>query len=52
MGSSTEQAPHLPNPDRLIALIDGVYAVALTLLILDLRLPPEENNLSRALLLT
>jgi uncharacterized membrane protein len=35
---------------RLIALIDGVYAVAMTLLVLDLRLPPGYGTLSQALM--
>jgi uncharacterized membrane protein len=34
---------------RLIALIDGVFAVALTLLILDLKLPPGNGDLLLAL---
>jgi uncharacterized membrane protein len=34
---------------RLVALIDGVFAVALTLLVLDLKLPSEGGDLSRAL---
>jgi uncharacterized membrane protein len=43
-----------PNPElfelgRLISLIDGVYAVALTLLVLDLKLPSESGELPRAL---
>lgn len=37
--------------DRLIFLIDGVFAITLTLLILDLRLPDEDAlDLSQALL--
>jgi uncharacterized membrane protein len=34
---------------RLITLIDGVFAVALTLLVLDLKLPPGDGNLLTAL---
>jgi uncharacterized membrane protein len=34
---------------RLITLIDGVFAVALTLLVLDLKLPPGNGNLAIAL---
>lgn len=35
---------------RLEALSDGVYAVALTLLVLDLKLPPQVGDLNEALL--
>jgi uncharacterized membrane protein len=34
---------------RLIALVDGVFAVAMTLLALDLKLPPESGDLAHAL---
>jgi uncharacterized membrane protein len=34
---------HLMTLGRLVALIDGVFAVAMTLLILDLRLSPQLN---------
>jgi uncharacterized membrane protein len=34
---------------RLIALIDGVFAVAMTLLVLDLKLPQQNNDLVLAL---
>jgi uncharacterized membrane protein len=40
---------HLVDLGRLIALIDGVYAVAMTLLILDLKLPSGTNDLVSAL---
>jgi hypothetical protein len=40
---------HLLDLGRLVALIDGVYAVAMTLLVLDLKLPSESNDLVRAL---
>jgi uncharacterized membrane protein len=33
--------PHHASPDRLITLSDGVFAIAVTLLALDLRLPDE-----------
>jgi uncharacterized membrane protein len=36
------------NLDRLVFLIDGVFAITLTLLVLDLR-PPETGNLSHGL---
>ena len=35
--------------ERLVALIDGVFAVAITLLVLDLRLSPEKQDLPHAL---
>ncbi len=51
---TTSQNTHaaLPDPGRLIALIDGVFAVAMTLLVLDLKLPPQTQggDLARALL--
>jgi uncharacterized membrane protein len=47
-----DPVPHTPptgliNVDRLTFLIDGVFAIALTLLVLDLR-PPEVANLALA----
>jgi uncharacterized membrane protein len=39
----------LRDLDRLVALIDGVFAVAMTLLVLDLRLPPQAADLPSAL---
>jgi len=41
---------HLTEPNRLVALIDGVFAVAMTLLVLDLKLPTETNDLASSLL--
>lgn len=43
-----------PNPElfelgRLVSLIDGVFAVTLTLLVLDLKLPSQSGDLPRAL---
>jgi uncharacterized membrane protein len=40
-----------PSSDlgRLITLIDGVFAVAMTLLVLDLKLPPGSSDLVNAL---
>jgi uncharacterized membrane protein len=40
---------HLLDLGRLVALIDGVFAVAMTLLVLDLKLPSESGDLPRAL---
>jgi uncharacterized membrane protein len=50
--SVPDNFPHAPpagliNVDRLTFLIDGVFAIALTLLVLDLR-PPEVTNLELA----
>jgi uncharacterized membrane protein len=45
--SSIEQY-HL-EPGRLVALIDGVFAVAMTLLVLDLKLPAGSDDLPSAL---
>jgi uncharacterized membrane protein len=36
--------------ERLLTLVDGVFAVAMTLLVLDLRLPAAEVTTNRALL--
>jgi len=42
MTNKSPQNPKtLQTPDRLIFLIDGVYAITLTLLILDLKLPDD-----------
>jgi uncharacterized membrane protein len=40
---------HLVELGRLVALVDGVFAVAMTLLVLDLKLPSESGDLARAL---
>jgi uncharacterized membrane protein len=40
---------HLLDLGRLVALVDGVFAVAMTLLVLDLKLPSESGDLARAL---
>jgi uncharacterized membrane protein len=49
MPTPSPASHRLFEPGRLIALIDGVFAVALTLLVLDLKLPPESSNLAEAL---
>ena len=41
--------PHRPTPERLSAFSDGVFAVLITVLVLDLR-PPEQPTF-RALML-
>jgi uncharacterized membrane protein len=41
---------HAIDIKRLVAFIDGVYAVALTLLVLDLKLPSGSGDLPHALL--
>ena len=40
---------HLIEPGRLVTLIDGVFAVAMTLLVLDLKLPSENGELASSL---
>ncbi len=40
---------HPLDMGRLVALIDGVFAVAMTLLVLDLKLPSESGDLGSAL---
>jgi uncharacterized membrane protein len=40
---------HHLEPGRLVALIDGVFAVAMTLLVLDLKLPTGSDDLGSAL---
>jgi TMEM175 potassium channel family protein len=40
---------HLVEPGRLLALIDRVFAVAMTLLVLDLKLPSESGDLTTTL---
>jgi uncharacterized membrane protein len=41
--------PELLDLGRLVSLIDGVFAVAMTLLVLDLKLPSQSSNLVRSL---
>jgi TMEM175 potassium channel family protein len=49
MTAHTLHDHHLMDLDRLTAFIDGVFAVALTLLVLDLKLPSDTGDLPRAL---
>ncbi len=49
MTTSPHSGSELLEPGRLAALIDGVFAISLTLLILDLKLPSESGDLARAL---
>jgi len=39
----TGQQEDLPGVDRLLALTDGVVAIALTLLVLQLKVPPLDH---------
>jgi uncharacterized membrane protein len=41
--------PHLVETDRLVVLVDGVFAIAMTLLVLDLKLLAGNGDLSGAL---
>ena len=51
---TTRESAELFKPDRLLAFSDGVFGVAITLLVIDLRLPPippgDESALLQALL--
>jgi TMEM175 potassium channel family protein len=49
MTASRHPSPEFPELGRLVSLIDGVFAVAMTLLVLDLKLPSESGDLPRAL---
>jgi uncharacterized membrane protein len=49
MTTQTRLGPQLLDLDRLVSLIDGVFAVALTLLVLDLKLPSHDSDLPHAL---
>jgi uncharacterized membrane protein len=49
MTTQTRLGPQLLDLDRLVSLIDGVFAVALTLLVLDLKLPSHDGDLPHAL---
>jgi uncharacterized membrane protein len=49
MTDREEPLSHLMGLGRLVALIDGVFAVALTLLVLDLKLPSGSGDLASAL---
>ena len=49
IGPAPENADDLPSTDRLLALTDGVVAIALTLLVLQLKVPslPEARRRTR-----
>lgn len=51
---TTRESAELFKPDRLLAFSDGVFGVAITLLVIDLRLPPippgDKSALLQALL--
>jgi uncharacterized membrane protein len=49
MTASRHPSPEFPDLGRLISLTDGVFAVAMTLLVLDLKLPSQSGDLVRAL---
>jgi uncharacterized membrane protein len=38
----TKHNHHAPPPTRIIALADGIFAIAMTLLVLDLRVPAAD----------
>ena len=50
--SSTKPFPHRGSLDRLFVLADGVFAISLTLLALELALPEAATNLDGQALLT
>lgn len=49
MADREEPLSHLMGLGRLVALVDGVFAVAMTLLVLDLKLPSGTRDLASAL---
>jgi uncharacterized membrane protein len=48
--SRREPAMAERDPKRVIALSDGVIAIAITLLVLDIRAPEDTRNLPHSLL--
>ena len=49
MTTNLNSVPEFLGLERLIALIDGVFAVAMTLLVLDLKLPSANSDVDHAL---
>jgi uncharacterized membrane protein len=49
MTRQSQNDHHLVDLGRLVTLIDGVFAVAITLLVLDLKLPYDSGSLVNAL---
>jgi uncharacterized membrane protein len=49
MTTSGRPSTQFSDLGRLVSLIDGVFAVAMTLLVLDLKLPPQSGDLGHAL---
>jgi uncharacterized membrane protein len=49
LANQNEPLSRLMGMGRLIALIDGIFAVAMTLLVLDLKLPADSGDLRSAL---
>ena len=47
--SEPERAADEPGTDRILAFSDGVFAIAITLLVLNINLPQHYNSLTRAL---
>jgi uncharacterized membrane protein len=42
------QEEHAPSEDRLVMLCDGIFAIAITLLVLDIKLAPIPAHIPNA----